>query len=507
MHILTARGLPRSRLAPRRPTWGTVAGLVAVAGGAAITGGAFLPWVETFAGLIPVPGIRGGNGRILAAAGVLVLATGVLLLIRGTQRSRWAAGLTGFGCLAFSGYLLIQLAATMRALGGDAMVIARPGPGLPVCAAGSLAAFATLFLPAPQRPVRLGPDARAAGRSLRVWAAGQASAGQRRWLPVALGLVWIADAALQYQPAMFGPAFSSHVLAPAAMGNPPAVAGLMGAVAALVATHPVAFNAGFATIQLLLGLGLLFRQTTRAALTGTVAWSVAVWWLGEGLGGVLTGTASPLTGAPGAAVLYALLAIIAWPSPEHDAADRGGRPAGVPAGLPAAAASPLGRHGSKLPWMILWGSAAYLMLQPASRAPGGISAAVAGQAAGEPGWLAGADRAIAAAASGNGLVIALALAVLFAVIGCGVAIPALTRPVLVAAMLLAIALWVFAENFGGILTGLGTDPNTGPLLILLALCYWPPRERPARVEPAANPIVRVSGPVPRTTRPPAAPTG
>jgi hypothetical protein len=33
---------------------------------------------------------------------------------------------------------------------------------------------------------------------------------------------------------------------------------------------------------------------------------------------------------------------------------------------------------------------------------------------------------------------------------------------------------VLAENLGGILTGQGTDPNTGPLLILLAFAYWPP---------------------------------
>jgi hypothetical protein len=39
-----------------------------------------------------------------------------------------------------------------------------------------------------------------------------------------------------------------------------------------------------------------------------------VWWLGEGLGGIFTGLASPLTGGPGAAVLYALLAVLIWPA-------------------------------------------------------------------------------------------------------------------------------------------------------------------------------------------------
>ena len=33
-----------------------------------------------------------------------------------------------------------------------------------------------------------------------------------------------------------------------------------------------------------------------------------------------------------------------------------------------------------------------------------------------------------------------------------------------------------AEGFGGLTTGQATDPNSGLLLILLAACFWPPRE-------------------------------
>ena len=33
-------------------------------------------------------------------------------------------------------------------------------------------------------------------------------------------------------------------------------------------------------------------------------------------------------------------------------------------------------------------------------------------------------------------------------------------------------IWV-AEDFGGVLTGTGTDVNSGPLLALLAAAYWP----------------------------------
>ncbi len=46
---------------------------------------------------------------------------------------------------------------------------------------------------------------------------------------------------------------------------------------------------------------------------------------------------------------------------------------------------------------------------------------------------------------------------------------------LVLAMVVAAVIWVFGEALGAILAGGGTDPNSGPLLVLLALAYWPRR--------------------------------
>ena len=60
-------GPVRSSTVPSRLlTWRAAAGLIATAAGAAIITGALLPWVQAFAGLIQIPGIRGGNGRLLA---------------------------------------------------------------------------------------------------------------------------------------------------------------------------------------------------------------------------------------------------------------------------------------------------------------------------------------------------------------------------------------------------------------------------------------------------------
>ena len=46
----------------------------------------------------------------------------------------------------------------------------------------------------------------------------------RRGLQVCLGLVWLLDAALQYQPFMFGPFFVTQVIQPSTAGNPAIVA-------------------------------------------------------------------------------------------------------------------------------------------------------------------------------------------------------------------------------------------------------------------------------------------
>src|ERR1022692_4632942 len=179
------------RAAPLR-SWRTAVGLTAAAGGATIAAAAFLPWVSAFAGLIQVPGVRGSNGRIMLAAGIVIAAAGLYHVIRGGTWSRWLVGLAGGGALAFSGYLLIRLTQSIRALGGDSMVIARGGPGLRVAAAGSLGAFATLFLPSSSQVTLMQQDR---SHGILAWAADRESLGARRWLQIGLGLTWLLDAA------------------------------------------------------------------------------------------------------------------------------------------------------------------------------------------------------------------------------------------------------------------------------------------------------------------------
>src|SRR6201996_2386137 len=133
----------------------------------------------------------------------------------------------------------------------------------------------------------------------------------RRVLQLVLAAIWLLDGLLQYQSFMYTEAFGL-MIGDTARGNPGVIARPISWNAVLVEHHLVLTNTVFATIQLLLGLGIAYRPTVRVALAASIAWSLAVWWFGEGLGGVLSGAASPVTGAPGAVILYALLAVLLW---------------------------------------------------------------------------------------------------------------------------------------------------------------------------------------------------
>jgi hypothetical protein len=292
-------------------------------------------------------------------------------------------------------------------------------------------------------------------------AVNRAAPDPRRALQLALAALWLFDGILQYQPSMFTRAFP-QMLGDSAQGNPAVVAGPITWSAGLIDHHLALLNAVFATIQVALGLGIAWRPTVRLALAASVAWSLAVWWLGEGLGRVLVGTASLIDGAPGAVILYAVLAVLLWP------ADR-------EAGAPFVAARAAGPGLARALWLAVWGSMAVLAVLPAARAPHALSAAISDMAPGEPKWLAWLDTHAASALYQHGLAASIVLAAVFAALAAGVFLPVRhLRPVLVLALLVAVALWL-AQGLGGIFTGMSTDPSSGPLLALLALSFWPGR--------------------------------
>lgn len=282
--------------------------------------------------------------------------------------------------------------------------------------------------------------------------------------------MWLLDGVLQFQSMMFTSGFS-HMLASTAAGNPAVIADPINWVARLIANHPVATNTTFATIQVLLGLGIASRRTVKVALAASIAWSLGVWWFGEGLGGVLSGAASPVSGAPGAVILYALLAVLLWPA---DSSRDDDRPA------PFVAARPVGLVAAKAVWLILWGSLAYFALTAGNRTAQGLHDMVAGMASSEPGWLAAVNRVAASLLSHQGLTASIVLAVLLTVIAAGIFLPpSLARAAVILAIVLALVIWVAGQDLGTILAGGATDPNSGLLLAVVAVAYWPAAARPA----------------------------
>ena len=291
----------------------------------------------------------------------------------------------------------------------------------------------------------------------------------RRVLQLGLAGLWLLDGGLQYQSWMFTKAFG-QMLAGAATGNPAVIAAPITWDAHLVEHYPVLLNAVFATIQLALGLGIAWRPTVKAALAASIAWSVAVWWLGEGLGGVLATPDSAVAGGPGAVILYALLAVLVW------SRDWPG---------PFVAARAVGAPVARILWLVLWGGMAAIQLLPVNRAPQGVHDDITAMAAGEPHWLAALVNGTGSLTAHRGLAFSIGLAVVFCLLAVAVYLPApIVRAMVVAAVVVGLLIWIPGQAFGGILAGGMTDPNSGPLLVLIALAYWIPRPAP---DPAVPP--------------------
>lgn len=179
-------------------------------------------------------------------------------------------------------------------------------------------------------------------------------------------------------------------------------------------------------------------------------------------------------------MLYVLAAFALWPGKPGEPGDRS------PA-FPAAGR--IGERTARIGWLALWGLLAWVMLRSANRAPDAVRDAITGGGmegmagdqdmanAGAPSWLAWLDGHAGNLAAGRGLGIAIGLAAVFALIGLCVFAPwrrAVTVG-LAAAIVLCAVIWVLGEGLGMPYQGMATDPNSAPLLALLAAAFWPTR--------------------------------
>lgn len=272
-----------------------------------------------------------------------------------------------------------------------------------------------------------------------------------RRLQTVLGLIWLLDGGLQFQSFMYSRAFLQSLVA-GAVGQPGWLHDSVIWGARLANGNLTVWNSLFASVQALIGLGLLHRRLVRPALLGSFLWVLIVWWFGEAFGMLFMLMAQPLTGAPGGVLIYALVGLLAWPS---------GRPGGL-----------LGVRGAKTMWAALWLLMAYLWLLAPNSSANATRDAVTSVDPGI-GIVHSLQTSVASATRGDGLVVALILGALSAAIGVAVAVDWRPRRFLTASILLNLAYWVVPQGLGGIFAGGATDPNAGPLFVLLACAMYP----------------------------------
>ncbi len=290
-----------------------------------------------------------------------------------------------------------------------------------------------------------------------------------RALTVVLGILWLVDAVLELQPRMWGTPFVDQMILPMAHGQPAPLAWSIEQMGRFLRPDAGVWNFLFASVQLGIGVGLLVRRTLRPALVVMFAWCLGVWWFGEGFGGILTGAATPLTGAPGAVLLYALVGALIWPratAPDRLAVDEASAPL---------AQGRLGASAPRTAWAAVWAVGGLLLVFPANRGTSSVHAVLRAVSAGQPAWYAHVLGTVAGWTGGHGVALAWVLALASLAIGFGPLVARRAGPFVVAGIALQLAYWVTGQAVGNVLTGMGTDVQTAPLVVLLGIGLLPAR--------------------------------
>lgn len=276
---------------------------------------------------------------------------------------------------------------------------------------------------------------------------------------------------------MFTSNFATQVITPAAQGQPRIVSGVMHFLVHIFLLHPAVCNSLIAIIQLGLGALILWKRTVKLGLILSAGWGVFVWYGGEGLGGLLSTHTLLLMGAPGAALLYVILALGVMPLKDHKEAQQ-----------PALWLA--------IVWAVLWIGGAVYQLLPPQNSISGLSSMVFGNTSGAPGWLATLDAHVASIINGfgtsttsmanvhmtasqmaqmsiqpgSGYWFILLLALVQLCIGLAIFMPSTVRKLAIAlGIFVSVVFWVVGQRLGGYYTGLATDPNAAPLFILLGV--------------------------------------
>jgi hypothetical protein len=151
-------------------------------------------------------------------------------------------------------------------------------------------------------------------------------------------------------------------------------------------------------------------------------------------------------------LIYALIGVSVWPRQRQKGT------AGD--GVGVASISEEGQRFARWSIGTIWLLGAFLQLQSPFLSPGGLAGSLM------PGF---AVRLV----EGNGVPWTIALALLQLGIGIGILSRKRAHVFAFASIGVSLLFWWVGQSFGEFWTGTGTDPNSGPLMILLTLCAVP----------------------------------
>lgn len=279
-----------------------------------------------------------------------------------------------------------------------------------------------------------------------------------------VGSLWLLDALLQAQPRMFSGGVVNMALLPAAQGQPTWIAGPMQWGVRLWMRQPALWNTLAVGLELLIGCLVLMgtrrrhRAWGRTGLWLSIVWGLIVWFFGQGFGGLFTGSATYLAGAPGSAFLYIVLAIALllpesrWQSPRLLWAMRSGG-------------------------AVLFAVGALLQLAPLYWSPLGLASVLESEVMMPlPFGLAALQAPLIASMANAPTLWNLALIGILLVPAAALLVAPLfargSRIFYLLALAWLVALWIVFQGYGMVFSGMATDPNTAPLWLLLLVPGW-----------------------------------
>ncbi len=147
----------------------------------------------------------------------------------------------------------------------------------------------------------------------------------RQILNWGFGGLWILAGLLQAQPSM-STEFVPHYLVPNLNGQPFWLFNVMESGIVIWAQHPIFWDSLAVWLQFGMGIAMIWGPTPRLrrfTLGIATLWSLWVWVMGEGMGGLFVpGENSWLAGAPGSSLFYGCAALMLLIPPERFGAPR-----------------------------------------------------------------------------------------------------------------------------------------------------------------------------------------